>query len=280
MCQLLIDVLSQRFLIERVVALNAFGCPLTSKDQEFDSDTNSDAKSHSCGVWTLASKINHACNSNVRRGFIGDLQIIRATCDIPPNTELRFWYKTPTGDYLSMQKSLEPWDFKCDCSICLDLLNTAKKQLKKRQDLLGDLKVAFQPITIDTAKVERLLKAIGQTYKHPPSKVPRLALQEYYIRLLNTYHQQQNAGKVNQTCLKALEILGFVIKEDNVLGTFHVENWGIMVDDVIGLFQALWKAYVVMNPKMLEAVEKYEKLAYKICMGEDVTYCAKHHMNG
>lgn len=36
-----------------------------------------------CGVWVLAARINHSCIGNCSRSFIGDMQIIHATCDLP-----------------------------------------------------------------------------------------------------------------------------------------------------------------------------------------------------
>lgn len=55
-----------------------------------------DKQFHSCGVWPLASYINHSCNSNARRAFIGDMMIVRATRDLAPDEEINFWYHTPS----------------------------------------------------------------------------------------------------------------------------------------------------------------------------------------
>ncbi len=103
-------------LVERIISLNGFGCALTSEERNLRATKESENRYHSGGVWLMASKINHSCISNVRRSFIGDLQIIRATRDIPADTELTFWYTVPTGDYYKMQKGLESWDFQCKCA--------------------------------------------------------------------------------------------------------------------------------------------------------------------
>lgn len=229
----------------------------------------------------MASRINHSCIGNVRRSFIGDLQIIRATCDIPADTELTFWYKTPTGEHNEMQKGLEHWSFQCKCAICLDSKNTPEKLLKRRKDLLGDLKETLNAANVDTIKAERILNAIGQTYKHPPSDVPRLALREPYIHLASIYSKQWNAERTVAMSLKALESLGFIIKGAQLplssVESFRVEKWGIMMDDVISMWVHLWNAYSafpphLLPPNLLLQVADCGKLAYKICIGEDVTF--------
>jgi len=125
--------------------------------------------------------------------------------------------------------------------------------------LLGDLKATLNATNVNTVKAERILNTIGQTYKHPPTDVPRLVLREPYARLASIYSEQRNAEKVAAMSLKALESLGFIIKGAQLplspVETFRVEKWGIMVDDVISMWVHLWNA-----------------LAYKICLGEDVTF--------
>lgn len=66
------------------------------KDAESQLERAENKKFHSCGVWPLASYINHSCYSNVRRSFIGDMMIVRATQDLIANTELVFWYTLPS----------------------------------------------------------------------------------------------------------------------------------------------------------------------------------------
>ena len=85
------------FLIERIVALNVFGCPsISTYDARFkDANDNGNAFNgmyHSTGLWLKAATINHACLSNCRRSFIGDMMIIRATCDIPVSKSLSMFY--------------------------------------------------------------------------------------------------------------------------------------------------------------------------------------------
>ena len=272
----LTQISTKRFLIDRIISLNAFGCALATKDQRLKSIPKSGNKHHSCGVWPIASRINHSCISNARRSFIGDLQIIRATCDIPADTEITHWYKDPTGDYDDMQKGLEHWGFQCTCAICLDSINTPKKLLKRRSTLLGDLKTTLNAANVDTAKAERYLRAIEQTYKRPPTEVPRLALHKPYARLAFIYLEQQEAERVVAMSLKVLGSLGFIIKGAQLpvspTETFRVERWGIMGNEVMNMWTHLWNAYAAFAPHLLSQAAGCGKLAYKINMGEDVTF--------
>ena len=117
-----------RFLIERIISLDVFGCTLTTKDKHLQATRKSQNKYQSCGVWHIASRINHSYVATfAAASSAGDLQIIRATRDIPPDTELMFWYRNPSGDYSEMQNGLEQWNFWCKCVICLDSRNTPKR---------------------------------------------------------------------------------------------------------------------------------------------------------
>ncbi|KAH8601492.1 hypothetical protein B0O99DRAFT_658114 [Bisporella sp. PMI_857] len=167
---------------------------------------------HSCSIWPMASRINYSCISNVYHSFIDDLQIMRASCDIPTDTELTFWYKIPTGDHYEMKKGPKQQGFKCECTICLDSKNAPKK-LWKRRDLLGDLKATLNGTNVNTAEAERTLTTINQTCRRSPADVPRLVLRE---SLMPVY---------------SLGTLGFVIKGTQLLHHPHpnVKSWHILL---------------------------------------------------
>lgn len=70
----------------------------------------------------MASYINHCCDSNARRSFICDMMIVRATSDLPPDTEVTFWHRVPNdNDYDHLRKGFDHWGFECDCVICQDV---------------------------------------------------------------------------------------------------------------------------------------------------------------
>jgi hypothetical protein len=202
--------------VHRIISLNGFGCPLSSRDAHFNPEKDEGFQHYSCGIWLKASHINHSCFSNVRRSFIGDLQLVHMTRDAPAGTELTFWYHIPDGKgYEATQKKLENWGFKCDCAICLDSKSTPVKLLKRRETLHGDLKVVLQRQSgIDLAKAERLLAATEQTYKSSQSKIPRLDLWDRYLQITRLYAARNNPQKVVSLALKVLDSLGFASKAE------------------------------------------------------------------
>ncbi|KAF7879007.1 hypothetical protein EAF04_000207 [Stromatinia cepivora] len=263
------------FLVEQIIALNVFGCPISSYE-DHSTASKEDDKHHSCGIWLMASKINHSCLSNARRSFMGDLQLVRATRDIPANTEITFWYKMPTGESDEMKKELKTWGFQCKCIICLDSEATPKNQARLRKKLLGDLKVALSACDVDTAKAERLLNALERTYKHPATDVPRLALREPYFKLGGIYSKQGMVGKAVSMTLKALGSIGFVIKNASLPALpgkpFEIEKLGMAMPGVIEAWIYLCKAYSAFAPQHFQQARDCAKLAYRICIGEDDTF--------
>lgn len=223
----------------------------------------------------MASCINHSCVSNSRRSFIGDLMFIHATRDIPSDTELTWWYAIPTGgNHAEVQKSLDGWGFSCVCPACIDAKDTPKQKLKKRAGLNGDLKAAIS--TPDLPKAERLLTAMEKTYRSSPRLSPRFALFKPYFCLAWVYARQNDPFKAVALFLKALEALGFVIT-GAVLPfalsiPFEVVQWGVMMDGVVSALLFLRDAYAVFAPPLAAKVEDYARIAYKICVGEDVTF--------
>lgn len=267
------------FLIERTISLNVFGAPLSSFESHINPAKNSERQHHSSGIWLKASYINHSCFSNVQRSFIGDFQLVRATRDLPLDTELGFAYQSPKCEnYQETQKRLQNWGFECDCSMCLDAKNTPKKLLKKREALLGDLKTTFSsPGGHDPAKAERLLAALERTYSSPPTKAPRLALWTQYMKLTRIHASQSQPAKVISTALKALQALGFIIKGGTLEPgspnpPLEVSEWGLMTDNVVEAWAHLWIAYAAVAPHLCQRAEEFAKTSYRIVVGEDFTF--------
>ncbi|QSZ28627.1 hypothetical protein DSL72_003126 [Monilinia vaccinii-corymbosi] len=266
------------FLVERSIALNVFGCPTSSYEAHSTvaKSGEDEYKHHSCGIWLMASKINHSCLSNTQRSFLGDLQLVRATCDIPAETELTFWYTEPAENRRKIKKALGNWGFQCKCIICLDLEETTSRQSKTREKSLGDLEVILRARNVDTAKAEHLLVAIDGTYKHPPTKVPRIVLREPYLRLAEIYAKQGIPNKAVSMTLKALASLGFVIKNASLPAVpgkhFEVEKWGLLMDGVAQAWIYLCKVYVAFAPQFVQQAEDCARLAHKMWYGEDHTF--------
>ncbi|KAM0167451.1 hypothetical protein ACHAQE_000344 [Botrytis cinerea] len=263
------------------MALNVFGCPLSSFECQSIEPEEVD-KHHSCGIWLLASKINHSCLSNARRSFLGDLQLVRATSDIPANTEITYWYKLPTGESDEMQNELKHWGFQCKCIICTDSKDTRKNEITMRKKLLRNLKAVLDASHVAIPQAECLLNALEKTYKRPAIEVPRLALRESYFRLARAYSQRGTTDKAVLTTLRALESIGFVIKNASLPALpgkkLEIAKWGLMLPGVIEAWIYLCTVYSALAPQHLQQAREYVKLAYKICMGEDHTFKQMHNV--
>ncbi|KAJ5610508.1 TPR domain protein [Penicillium lagena] len=266
------------FLIERIVSLNGFGCPVSSRKSHISLMTNQkvEEKFDSCGLWPMASHINHSCCSNCRRSFIGDMMIIRATQDLEPNTEIVFWYTPPFEDNPDKQPDLEHWGFKCSCAICQDIQATQKITLIMRDRLLADLRKYFQSSNPNGVRIESTLATLAETYNRPASEVPRLTLWDPYLSLCGMYSEWNQPEKAIECGLKALESLGYVIDGGNFPQapklTLVVKRWGLMLDLLVNCWMLLALAYSQVAPELEAKAEGYAKLTYRICVGEDETF--------
>ncbi|RDW63192.1 TPR domain protein [Aspergillus mulundensis] len=285
------------FLLERTMSLNCFGCPLSSRADHLEAlhikgaTDEIDEEFHSCGIWTMASYINHSCDSNARRTFIGDMMIIRATCDIPADTEVTFWYRSPLNDSTdgpsSMAKpmAMEHWGFKCSCIICTDIAQTDKKELKKRKRIFESLMKAFgshaQPL--DAARIESLIAALAETYPRPASEVPPIAVWSAALSLAAVYTTRGDPRKAIEFNLKGLASLGYVIEGVQIPVSIGkranrvklvVKKWGLLRDELIGCWMNIAAAYRTLAPesKLADQAEEYARITYRICVGEDETF--------
>jgi hypothetical protein len=120
------------------------------------------------------------------------------------------------------------------------------------------------------------LKAYEATYKKPAREVPRMNISNIYIELAKVWGKVRQPGKSVAMALKGLECLGFVIKgaqlPSTVTNVFNVEKWGVFKDDVVQAWICLCDAYEAFAPHLLEKAKECARLAYKMRMGEDVTF--------
>lgn len=229
----------------------------------------------SCGIWKMASYINHSCILNARRSFIGDVMIVRASRDIPANTEILFQYKEPhLYDHGELPRKLQDWNFKCGCSLCEARFKTTNSIRNRRKTLLADAMRLCDSGNL--ALVESILKNIQKTYAEPASEVPRLELMEFQRSLAVKYLMEEKLVKAVETAIKALQSLGFVIKGGDILHVSGVpliiEKWGFMMDFVIDYWVVLTRSYRSIAPELEAQAKAYLKTCYKICVGEDETF--------
>ncbi|KAF2801437.1 uncharacterized protein BDZ99DRAFT_577577 [Mytilinidion resinicola] len=269
------------FLVEQIMSFNVFGCPLSSLiiHKNLGAKKSKEPTAyHSCGIWTQASYINHSCTSNACRAFIGDMMIVRATQDLEPGTEITFWYRIPDGTTLKdSQEAFKSWEFVCDCAICQDAKETKAAVIAERQKLLERMKRvrdSSTPNGIQTDKVERLLKALNNTYTRPADEVPRLLLWDPQLLLARVYIAQKNITKSLEAVGKTLTALGFiVVGADSSSAGFRVVKWGLVMDHLVEVFLHARSAFEAIGAwENSMRAEKYAIVTYRIVIGEDTSF--------
>ncbi|CAG8423235.1 unnamed protein product [Penicillium salamii] len=208
------------FLVENILRFNTFAYdtpPHTSQNECVTGDNGAPeengANLYPTGIWSKASYINHSCQKNSEQSFIGDMMIVRATRDLPPNTEITIAYRSPVSyDLKNTPIDLKNWGFKCDWILCQDALNTNSDAMSTRNRTLSELDGLFKEPHIRFKAIKRKISKVEATYREPVSNVPRLALRSSWASLATAYGKCQKYEKAVETALKFFECLGFVIK--------------------------------------------------------------------
>lgn len=272
------------------MALNAFGAPRTSRlsvtlAPNITPDQNKTPPHfETCGIWYLASYINHACISNCRRSYIGDMQIVRAAKDLDEGTELFFWYQIPRSHdfYHQSQKQFKSWGFKCVCPLCMERKLTTNETWKRRQTLEMDLVRAMGNQVIDATKAQHVLQSLEQTYSASALKPGgvRLELWEPYFALGHALcAMRKRPLEALEMILKGFEALGFVIVASPRLGTsksqeakLEIKQWGLPNDFSVILFLQMSQLYVKLAPVLTDIAISYAETSYAIIIGEKETF--------
>ena len=248
---------------------------------ELDNVTKSEFHSNA-GIWLLASRINHSCLGNCYRSFIGDMQIVRATRDIPAGTELVFSYRLPEASqsYEETQKNLASWGFTCDCDLCTEKKSTSMQMLQKRESLSENVRHILSLTSLKTShkisKVHRNLKQLEETYEaNNPNRV-RMELWEAYLRLAVVYRCAGREVDAIKTIVQSLEALGFVIIASPPDGgamdpQLEVKRWGEVNSVVPWAFLLMCQAYETLCLPLLPAAKQYFETAYTMVYGEGET---------
>ncbi|OBT82079.1 hypothetical protein VE02_09298 [Pseudogymnoascus sp. 03VT05] len=281
-----IDVVDQTpvvdtFQVERTICFNSFGCPLSSVHSQIkvrDHKEEPETAFHSTGIWIQASYLNHSCTSNTRRSFIGDMMIVRATCDIKKDTELSFWYRCPIkGNAKDIQSKFENWEFECACSICSDIKATAPPVLQKREMLRKSIETAFKAASLANGalkRIERLIDELNKTYSQPADKVPRLLVWDPQLALAQAYASQNQTRNCIVAVGKIFTALGFLIRGTDIPQTpFSIDRWGMLQDYLVEAFVLLRNMFL-MN-KAVENSKKageYARTVYMMVVGEDASF--------
>jgi hypothetical protein len=242
-------------------------------DDSDEDEVESDARS--CGLWLLASRLNHSCISNCSNSFIGDMQIIRATRNLEAGSELFLEHRQPKCDdtYSEVQAELRScWGFTCSCELCQSLKETSEETHAHRDMLsskLGDLiRKIDENYLVDATGI---IKEIEATYR--PGEIALEAFSGCYHVGEDMVDRENKPVDCIKLVVQGLGALGFdieaVLPDENRKASLKVKRWGYMHFETPWAFWLLFKAYKEVGPKACDAARRYAGLSYRAMFGAE-----------
>lgn len=119
--------------------------------------------------------MNHDCVGNVSVSFIGDMLIVRASRDLPVDTELIHSYVGYGASYRERQEMLQSmYGFQCQCPMCQAEINTSNKKKKKRARMIDKfLQNSKSDEAVSLTTHYDVLDELEGTYSSAASEEPR-----------------------------------------------------------------------------------------------------------
>lgn len=204
--------------------------------------------------------------------------IIRATTDIPADTELTIWYLLPSLERQPMDFS--HWGFQCNCSMCTEIAATDPRILKKRLRLREEIAIALANSTdiLGRQRVDTLIYRLTETYTQSPDGALQTALWEPLALLASACERQGEHKEAAEVVLRALESIGYVLEgagvDASVAGPLLVKKWGLMMDGIVVAWLILRNALLEIAPERARQANQYARMAYLITVGEDTGFDA------
>ena len=206
---------------------NCYGCPtIRSSSNAAQAQLASSKGYPSSGMWLHASYINHACNGNAMRSFIGDMMVVRATRDIKDGDEICMPYRLPHPDNSVTQEELQKiWGFKCDCILCRAEAASPGKDKKQRIELIAkamDFTNKNKPedgVTVDKKTIEqaaRMYERLEKTYDSKKfDNLPRPGLLALGLWLCQAQTSANDYAGVIKSSNLLLRDLGFFVQSES-----------------------------------------------------------------
>lgn len=233
----------------------------------------------SSGLWILASYINHACDANVNRSFIGDFMIVRATKDVKKDQEIFVQYNSAGFDAEQARKELEMvWEFKCTCRVCTADLTTSPSDRARRQALSveSELFMARTARDVFSGKVDAVITEAKKLWKRLDAThdkvafagVPRPPLFYLGFWFCFLYQTKKSHFKVIETAQSTLREAGYAIEVNG--GTLTIDDSNCTSDGMDGevAMCAACVCYDLGDEKMGRQYEAFAKKMYLIQKGE------------
>jgi len=127
-------------------------------------------------MWAKASYLNHACDPNTTKHFVGDLIVLYANGPIAEGEEITTCYESVLYYDLRAKCMKSKWGFRCSCSLCTVESGESAVIRKQRQGLTKQADdwlikkpvahiMASKPSQATTSTATALAQAIDKTYK-------------------------------------------------------------------------------------------------------------------
>lgn len=212
------------------------------------------------------------------------MMIVRATRNLPADTEITWWYDPPPTEptaYLERLRLLRKnWGFVCKCGECREARDTPGSVLETRKALWRDVKelVGAQRTAVGIGavrKAEKALAKLAATYKRSPREAPRPGVSSWQVTLAARYQALGRPEESMKMAMESLKSLGHVIEGGELQGEARppvVKEWGLMVDHVVDCWMFVLDVARPVAPWWVDTVQGYAKTAYRVCWGEDETF--------
>ena len=134
------------------------------------------------GMYPLAAMINHSCQTNATRTFVGNIMIATATQPILPGQEIVWSYIPPTTDYTSRQIKLQSYGFTCTCPRCRE--DDDEQQWTQIQYILSSTLLSSSSSKDEWDMMLQQVETIYEQNKRHSHSL-RLSLTNMYIQYFN-----------------------------------------------------------------------------------------------
>lgn len=280
------------FLIMNTCLINGFDSATTSlskfQNNLVESPAASETRSLHCGIWTIAAFINHSCVGNCLPSYIGDMKILRATRDLPADTELLLPYKESDelSSYTEAQDKFKNWGVKCTCIVCAEKKSLSDAQLGKRRTLLCRLEHHMGSKQIwdgNISAVTDVLEELEATYKIPairPSQaddaiLPRPQVANACAALSMLFLAKNKYSKAIDMALRTLRALGFDLVEPRLRGgasqeasRLFMKSWGVKSFSATLAFHNLFQAWRHSQPGLAGDAKRLLATSYAMAVSE------------
>ncbi|KAG8938104.1 hypothetical protein FRC04_009517 [Tulasnella sp. 424] len=166
------------------------------------------------GLFLLPSLFNHSCAPNSYFYCLGDVMIIRATCDIRAREEVFISYAPQGNSYFSRVKSpcLTKLLGSCDCSLCMQDRRVGEAVCERRDRISNKISSCTTAVAVRSQ-----IKQLEETFKGY-SNADQEAMVDAYLALENLYKAKSDYANALPAIFKGLQYVGLQVTDTSLKG--------------------------------------------------------------